>query len=300
MGYLSAARPPAAADASAPGQRLPGPTAPLRDLGYVEGQNIAIERRYAEDHLDRLPGLAAEVVGLDPDVILADGNLAALAARDASSVIPIVAVLPLVADPVRSGLVASLAHPGGNLTGLIGSAPELWGKRLELLTEAVPGASRVAVLWNIKNMSPFAWEGFARALRVQLQVFDVASPDELAGAFDAAVAWRAEALIAPGSAYITPYGAGVAALSLQNRLPAISDSLALTRAGILLAYAANPLDLYRGAATLVDKILRGAKPADLPVEQPTKFDFVINLKTAQALGLTIPQSVLMQATEVIQ
>ncbi len=277
----------------------------LRDLGYVESQNVAIEYRSAEGRLERLPELAAELVGRKVDVIVTLATPAALAAKQATSTIPI--VVAAMADPVRDGLVASLARPGGNITGSTFLGPELVPKRLELLKEAVPGASRVAVLWHpgvysertMKDMVKEA-EVAARALGVQLQLLGVEGPNDFARAFSAMSRDRADALVVFPSPMLYLEHRRIVDLVAKNHLPAVYPWREAVDAGGFIAYGASIPDMIRHAAVYVDKILRGAKPGDLPVEQPTKYELVINLKTAKALGVTIPQSVLIRADEVIQ
>jgi putative tryptophan/tyrosine transport system substrate-binding protein len=277
----------------------------LRDLGYVEGRNVVIEYRDAEGKPERLPALAAELVALKVDVILAAGETHALAAKQATKTIPI--VFAVAADPVASGLVTSLARPGGNVTGLSVLAPELVGKCLEQLKQAVPGVSRVAVLWQPgghgertdKDMRKEA-EVAARALGVRLQLVEARGPADLDRAFSDMTKARAGALTVLPSAMLFTERRRLADLAARNRLPAVYPAREYVDAGGLMAYGANVADLFRRAATYVDKILKGAKPAELPVEQPTKFELVINLKTAKALGLTIPPSLLQRADEVIQ
>jgi putative ABC transport system substrate-binding protein len=277
----------------------------LRDLGYVEGRNAVIEYRDAEGKLERLPALAAELVALKVDVILAPGTLHALAVKQATKTIPVVFIG--AADPVRSGLVTSLARPGGNVTGLSNLAPELVGKWLELLTQAVPGVSRLAVLWQPGGQDERterdmlkAAEVAARALGVRLQFVEARGPADFDRAFSDMTRARAGALTALGTALFVSERRRLVDLAAKHRLPAVYTTREFVDAGGLMAYGANVADLHRRAATYVDKILKGAKPADLPVEQPTKFDLVINLKTAKALGLTIPPSLLARADEVIQ
>jgi putative ABC transport system substrate-binding protein len=278
----------------------------LRDLGYVEGRNLLIEYRDAEGKLERLPALAAELVALKVDVIFAGGGTpSSLAAKQATRTIPI--VFPTAADPVTSGLVTSLARPGGNVTGLSAFSPELVGKRLELLKQAVPGVSRVAVLWQPggqgertdKDMLKRA-DVAARALGVRLQVVEVRGPADFDRAFSVMTKARAGALTVLPSNIFSNERRRLVDLAAKNRLPAVYPWREFVDAGGLMAYGANRADGYRRAATYVDKILKGAKPADLPVEQSTKFELVINLKTAKALGLTIPPSLLARADEVIQ
>jgi putative tryptophan/tyrosine transport system substrate-binding protein len=274
----------------------------LRDLGYVEGRNIVIEYRYADERYERLPALAAELVRLKVDVIVSHGTPGPLAAKQATSAIPIVTTT--AGDPVAAGLVASLARPGGNVTGLSFMAPEMGGKRLQLLKEILPGLSRVAVLWNAAN--PYAslvvreMEIAATTLGVQLQSLVLRGPDDFAGALAAAATGRAGALTVVEDPLMTTRRSQIVDFAAKSRLPAIYGPKEFVDAGGLMSYGVNAADMYRRAATYVDKILKGAKPADLPIEQPTKFDLVINLKTAKALGLTIPPSLLGRADEVIQ
>ena len=274
----------------------------LRDLGYTEGQNIAFEHRYGEWSDKRLRDLAAELVRLNVDVILAPGTPPAQAAKLATTRIPI--VFWAVADPVEAGLVASLARPGGNLTGLTILASEQSGNRLELLTEAVPGVSRVAVLWNPADryaaLEVRVMEAAARDLGVQLQSLEVRNPGEFERAFAAATRDGAGALSILATPFIVQNLGRIVNLALKHRLPAIFWMQQFAEAGGLMAYGPSQRDLYHRAAALVGKILHGAQPADLPVEQPMRFELVINLKTAQALGLTIPPMLLFQADEVIR
>ena len=274
----------------------------LRELGYVEGQNIALELRWAEGKYDRYPALAADLVRSKVDVIVAWSGQATKAAQEATRTIPI--VMSLVNDPVGSGLVASLARPGGNVTGTTVMAPDVVGKRLELLKEVVPKVSRVAVLQHPDNPASAPMlrevEARARALGVRLQILGVRNPAEIDSAFAAMTRERAGALLIFPDALFGTQRRQIAELAMKNRLPAISFAAEYAEAGGLIVYGANLLDLERRAATYVDKILKGAKPADLPIEQPTKFELVINLKTAKALGLTIPQSVLGRADQVIE
>jgi putative ABC transport system substrate-binding protein len=274
----------------------------LRDLGYVEGQTIAIEYRFGEGRPERLPGLAAELVRLKVDVIVAGPPPAPEAAKQATSTIPI--VFAVTGDPVAEGLVASIARPGGNLTGLAAMSPELVGKQLELLKEVVPRVSRVAVLQNPGNQGhpptlPQA-EDAARVLRVQLHILKASSPAEIDSTFAAMTVQRAGGVLVLRDPLFNAQRTQIAALAAKGRLPAIYGNREFVEAGGLMSYGASLVDLWRRAATYVDKILKGAKPADLPVEQPTKFELVINMKTAKALGLTIPRSVLSLADEVIQ
>ncbi|HEV8458500.1 MAG TPA: ABC transporter substrate-binding protein, partial [Methylomirabilota bacterium] len=277
----------------------------LRDLGYVEGRNVVIEYRDAEGNVERLPALAAELVALKVDVIVVGGTPAVLAAKQATKTIPI--VFTVAADPVADGLVTSLARPGGNVTGLSNLGPELVGKCLEQLKQAVPGVSRVAVLWQPgafgerteKDMLKEA-EVAARALGVRPQFVEARGPDDFDRAFSDMTRARAGALTVLLSPMFFNERRRLVDLAAKNRLPAVYQVREFVDAGGLMSYGANLADLVRRAATYVDRILKGAKPGDLPVEQPTKFELVINLKTAKALGLTIPQSVLGRADEVIQ
>jgi putative tryptophan/tyrosine transport system substrate-binding protein len=274
----------------------------LRDIGYVEGQHFVLERRSAEGQPARLPDLAAELVQLPVDVIVTVGPLTPTVVRDATTTIPIVAVFP--GDPVASGAVASLARPGGNVTGLTQFVGQLTAKRLELLKETLPGVSRVAFVRDL-NLPFTGSQGqslgeAAQSIGIQLRLLEVRSVEELEAALDAAVRDGVEALLQGGDTFSRIHTTRVVALAARYQLPAMYWTTEFVTAGGLMAYAPNVLALYRRAATYVDRILKGTKPADLPVEQPMRFDFVINLKTAQALGLTIPHHVLLQATEVIQ
>ncbi len=273
----------------------------LRQLGYVEGQNIVIERRFSEGRYERLPALAAELVRLKVDVIVA-AAITADEAKRATSTIPI--VMTNHGDPVGSGLVASLARPGGNVTGLSGQSPDLVGKQLQLLKEAVPRLSRVAVLSNPTHPghpTSLREAGVAaRSLKVRLQILEARVPTEFAGAFSAATKESAGALLVLGDPMFFGERTRIVELAAESPLPLMGIQAEYAEAGGLLAYGIDQRDSFRRAATYVDKILKGAKPGDLPVEQPTKFELVINLKTAKALGLTIPQSLLLRADEVIQ
>ena len=277
----------------------------LRDLGYVEGRNLVIEYRAAEGKWDRFPALAAELVALKVDVIVAANSLAVLPAKQATRTIPI--VFTAVPDAVGSGFVTSLARPGSNVTGLSGLSPELGGKCLELLKQAVPGVSRVAVLWHPgaygerteKDMLKAA-EVAGRALGMRLHFVEARGPADFDRAFSDMTRARAGALTVLTSGMFFNERRRLVDLAAKNRLPAVYLWREGVDAGGLMSYGANIADLYRRAATYVDKILKGAKPADLPVEQPTKFELVINLKAAKTLGLTIPPSVLGRADEVIR
>jgi len=274
----------------------------LRDLGYVEGQNVVIEYRQAADSADRLPALAADLVSLKVDVIVAAGSQAVRAAQQATRTIPI--VMTSSSDPVGTGFVANLARPGGNITGLSLLSPELSGKRLELLKEIDASISRVAVLWNPDDpparLSLREAEVAAQALGLRLQILGTRSPNDFDSAFRSAIKERAGAVTLLPAPIMNNYAGRIADLALKNRLATVSYANEFPNAGGLMSYGTNLADLYRRAATYVDKILRGAKPGDLPVEQPTKFEFIINLKTAKQIGLTIPPNVLARADRVIR
>jgi putative ABC transport system substrate-binding protein len=274
----------------------------LRELGYVEGNNIVIEYRWAEGKLDRFPALAAELVRLKVDVIVTWGPTATHSAKEVTNTIPI--VMANDADPVASGVVANLARPGGNITGLSTLSPELSGKRLELLKEIVPKLSRVAVLGaSTSTSSALALketELAAGALGVKLQYLDVLGPKDIDTAFREAGKGRADAVLVLQTAVLSSQRKQIVDLAVKSRLPAIYPQTAYTEAGGLMSYSPNLADMWRRAATYVDKILKGAKPADLPVEQPTKFELVINLKAAKQIGLTIPPNVLARADRVIK
>jgi len=274
----------------------------LRDLGWVEGHNIVIEYRYAEGKVERLPDLAAELISLNMQVLVVDGTAGAEAAQHVTRTVPIVMLWGT--DPVEGGLVASLARPGGNITGLAGPSGEFTGKQLQLLQEVVPKLSRVAVLWNpplhAHALSLKALESVARSVGIQVQPVAVHSPDDFEGAFAAMHAGQAEALIVFASALHSLHVRRLADLALTSRLPAITRERRFAEGGLLMAYGQSQREIFLRAATYVDKILKGAKPADLPVEQPMKFEFVLNLKTAKALGITVPPSLLLLADEVIQ
>ena len=272
----------------------------LRELGYTEGRNISIEIRWAEGRDERLAGLAADLVRLKVDVIVAGGTATVEAAK-ATTTIPI--VMPVSSDPVRLGLAASFARPGGNVTGLALLSEELPGKWIELAKEILPRVSRVAVLsdpqYSADQLS--VSEAAARSLGLRLQVLNVSRPEEFATAFAEAKKNRAEALIVLGSAFFYAHRTELVALAAKQRLPTIyHQKQFVVGSGGLMSYGPDFNDLFRRAAGYVDKILKGAKPGDLPIEQPTKFELVINLKTAKALGITIPQSILLRADEVIR
>lgn len=296
IGFLAANSP------STVGRRLEAFRQGLRELGYVEGKNIVIEWRFAEGKPDRLRALAAELVRLKVDVIVTAGPASTRPAKEATATIPI--VMGFDNDPVGSGFVSSLARPGGNITGLSILTPELSGKRLELLREIVPRLSRVAVLGEFNN------PGTAQALKetelaagafgVQLQSLSVHGPKEIETGFQAAGEWRADAALVLGGPVATSQQGHVVELAAKSRLPVIYPQSDYIDAGGLLFYGPSITDLFRRAATYVNKILKGAKPADLPVEQPTKFELVINLKAAKQIGLTIPPNVLARADRVIK
>ena len=271
----------------------------LIDLGYIEGKNIVIEHRYGEGRTDRLPGLVAELVQLKVDVLVVPGFPAIRAARQTTKTIPIVVVTPV--DPVATGLVDSLARPGANITGLTRLTRDLSGKRLELLKEAVPRISRVGVLEGGTTASFRDYEAAARALKTTIQSIEIRGPNpDLEKAFEAAAKGRVDALITTRDALTASYAKPIADLAIKNRLPSMNEDSPYVEAGGLMSYAANDADQFRRAAYYVDRILKGTKPADLPVERPTKFEFVINLKTAKQIGLTIPPNVLARANRVIR
>jgi putative ABC transport system substrate-binding protein len=280
---------------------LPG----LRELGWVEGRNLFVERRWAAGQEDQLPAMAAELVNLKMDVIVTLSTPAAMAAKQATNTIPI--VITFVADPLGSGLVASLARPGGNITGVTTIAPELVAKRLELLKQVVPDAGRIAVLWDPigltertrRNMREET-EAAGRALGVNLQFFEVRRPEDFERVFAAMVDARIGALLVSPTPMLFEARKGIVAHAAKNRLPTVYAWREAVEAGGLVSYATNFPEMYRRAAIYVDKILKGAKPGDLPIEQPTRFELVINLKTAKALGLSIPDSLLQRADEVIR
>ena len=296
IGFLSASL------SSDPGGRIEAFRQGLRELGYVEGQNIAIEYRFAEGRSERLPALAAELVRLKVDVIVTGSPPAPEAAKQATSTIPI--VFAVTGEPVAVGLVASLARPGGNITGLASIGGEVVGKQLEMLKEVTPKVSRVAVLQNPSNQShPFVLrqaEGAARTLGLQLHFVQAGNAPEIDAAFAKMRSQRAGGVLVLRDSFFLAQRAQIAAHTAKNRLPSVDGLRGQAEAGGLMAYGASTPHMYRRAATYVDKILKGAKPGDLPVEQPTKFELVINLKTAKALGLTIPPSLLQRADEVIQ
>ena len=274
----------------------------LRDLGWVEGRNIVIEYRWAGERRERLAGLATELVQLKVDIILGSTTPGALAAKNATKTIPI--VIPVSNDPVGSGLVESLARPGGNVTGFSYLAHEMTQKRLELLKEVAPRITRVAILFNPTHPDSAAelreGEVAARVLGMQLQGLKVRNPSELESAFSAVIRESAGGLIVLSDRLFFTVRGRIAEFAAKHRVPTIHYAKEFVEAGGLMSYGPNTTDMYRRAAILVDKILKGAKPADLPVEHPTKFDLVINLKTAKALGITIPPSILFRADKVIK
>ncbi len=274
----------------------------LREHGYVEGQNIAFEYRFAQGRADRLPTMAAELVSMKVDVIVTESVAAALAAKRATQTISI--VMAISGDPVGAGLVASLPRPGGNVTGLSLLAPELSGKRLQLLTGAAPRTTRVAVIWNPVSPASAGYlretEAAARSLGLQLQPVEVRSPTDLDAAFKAVARARPSALITLADGMLADNRTRIVEFAVKRRLPGIFPHREWADAGGLMAYGPSFASNFRHAAIYVDKILKGAKPADLPVEQATRFELVVNLKTAKALGLTIPQTILIRADQVIQ
>ena len=274
----------------------------LRDLGYVEGKNIVIEYRSADEKLDRLPELAAELVQLKVDVIVSGGDMVTRVVKEATSTIPIVMLYDN--DPIGSGLISSLARPGGNITGLSSLSAEISGKRLEILKETVPRLSRLAVLGTSTTPVNAAalrdTELAARVLGVKLQYLDVLVPKDIETAFQAASKTHADAVLTLSSVVFTSHRKQLIDLAAKSRLPAMYTAKEFVEAGGLMTYGASIPDLFRRAATYVDKILKGAKPADLPVEQPMKFEFIINLKAAKQIGLTIPPNVLARADKVIR
>jgi putative ABC transport system substrate-binding protein len=274
----------------------------LRDLGYVEGRNILIEYRWAEGKYERFPALIAELIALKVDVIVTAGTPASLAVKKATTSIPLVMVA--VGDPVGTGLVASLARPGGNITGLTSISPDLEGKRLELLREVIPGVSHIAVLWNSVSPSQVIQEkevqAAAQVLRMKVLSLGVRTPEEIENSFAAIVRERPGALLVLADRLFLHHRARIMDFAAKQGLPGVHAYRELVESGGLMSYGPSYAGMHRRAAYYVDEILKGAKPADLPIEQPTKFELVINLKAAKALGLTIPQSVLLRADEVIQ
>ena len=297
IGYISGT-----GDASNQGPYVEALRQGLRDLGYVEGKNITIEYRGAEGIPDRMPSLVAQLVELKVDVLVLPTSSAIHAAKQATKTIPIVMVTQV--DPVAAALVETLARPGGNITGLASLQRDLSGKRLELLMEVVPRLSRVGVLRNPDDQTAIGFKDYdaaARALKVRLQPLEARGPNpDLERAFREAVKGRANAIITITNNPLFRNSKKVADLAIRHRLPSMYEGTTWVDAGGLMSYSANDLELFRRAATYVDRILKGAKPGDLPIEQPTKFEFVINLKTAKQIGLTMPQKVLVRADRVIR
>jgi len=275
----------------------------LGELGYIEGQTIKVETRYANGQEDRLPALAEELVSLNPQVVVTANSAAIHPAMDATKTIPIVMVADN-SDPVAIGYIASLAHPGGNVTGLSGLSPAVTRKRLQLLQEAVPGLSRVGVLRNPTSKDrDFLWsetEAAAGQLGLDLQALDVRAPEDFEAAFDLAVRERLQGMVVIRDPLVTTNRARIAEMAAQRRLPAMYASREFVEAGGLMTYGSNIYEMYRRTAIYADKILHGARPADLPVEEADIFEFVVNMKAARALGLAIPESVLLRATELIE
>jgi putative ABC transport system substrate-binding protein len=297
IGFLTAG---ASGTGNTPG--LPAFANGLQELGWIEGKNVVIEYRYAENRLDRLPELAAELARLNVDVIVAAGTLAPLAAKRATATIPI--VMTSAGDPLGTGLVASLARPAGNITGLSLMSPEIAAKRLELLRDTIPELTRVAVIWNAANPYPaFVFketQNAASQLKIEIQSLEVRGPDDINSALAAALQKKADALITVEDPLTQNYRKQIADFATKNRMPTMSGLREYVNDGGLLSYGPNLADLYRRAAGYVDKILKGARPVDLPVEQPAKFELVINLKTAKVLGLTIPTAMIAIADAVIE
>jgi len=292
-------------DPNTPGFQVEAFRQGLRELGYIEGKNILIEYRYVEAKVDRIPNLVAELMQLKVDVFISGHPVAIRAAKEATKSIPI--VIMALGDPVAEGLIDSLARPGGNITGLSRLTRDLRGKRLELLKEVVPRISRVGVLWDAvtvpgqRGLAFKNYETAARDLKIPLQSLEVSGPNpDLEGAFRDAVKGRLSAVITARTTVLVRYPKRIADLAIKNRLPSMYEGSEFVDQGGLMSYAASDADIFKRAAVYVDKILKGIKPADLPVEQPTKFEFAINLKTAKQIGLTIPQSVLFRADKVIK
>jgi putative tryptophan/tyrosine transport system substrate-binding protein len=299
IGYVSGS-----GDPKTPGPLVEGFRRGLRDLGYTEGKNILVEYRYVDEGLDRVPGLVAELVQLKVDVLVATATVAIRAAKQATKTIPIVMTSPT--DPVAAGFVDSLARPGGNITGVVRLTRELSGKRLELLKETVPRISRVGVLWD-GNAAPGPaiafqeYEAAARGLKLEFQSLEVRGPDpNVDGAFQAAAKGRVNALIVVRNRVVDRHSKRIVDLAIKNRLPSMWEGSEFVEAGGLMSYSSDDPANFRRAAYYVDRILKGAKPADLPVEQPRKFEFIINLKAAKQIGVTIPPNVLARADRVIK
>ena len=290
---------PSSGDANNPGLQVTAFQQGLRDLGYFVGKNILIEYRYVEGKPDRIPSLVAELVQLKVDVLIVGSPGTVQETKRATKTIPIVMII--TQDPVAMGYVDSLARPGGNITGLTRLTRDLSGKRLELLKEAVPTVSRVGVLWSGAGTGFKGYDAAARALKIPLQSLEVRSPNpDFEGVFQAAKKGHANALIAVSNIRLSGYQKRIADLAIKNRLPSMNETDTWVEAGGLMSYGADDADSFQRAAVYVHKILKGTKPADLPVEQPAKFELVFNLKTAKALNLTIPQSVLFRANKVIK
>jgi putative ABC transport system substrate-binding protein len=274
----------------------------LRDLGYIEGKNIVVEFRWAEGHYDRYPAFVAEAVSLKVDVIVTEGTPAAIAASDGTKAIPI--VMSPIGDPIAAGVVSSVGRPGGNITGLTSMTPEIDAKRLELLKDLVPGVSRVAVLWNPTNPNNKARipkiQAAAKSLRLTLDFMGAGDSEQLEKGFEAIVAARSQALMMPSDLALLSHRKRIVDFATKRRLPGLYAYREFVEVGGLASYAPSYPAMFRRAATYVDKILKGAKPGELPIERPTKFELVVNLKAAKALRLTIPQSALGRADEVIQ
>jgi putative ABC transport system substrate-binding protein len=298
IGYLSGF-----GDPNNPGPQIEAFRQGLRDLGYIEGKNIQVEYRYVEEKQDRVPGLVAELLQLKIEVLVIPHTGAIFAAKQATKTIPIVMVTNV--DPVATGIIDSLARPGGNITGLARLTRELAGKRLELLKEVVPRTARVGVLWDADDEGSAngfkEYEAAAPALKIQLQSLQVRSPNpDFEAAFQATTKGRADALIVVRGPLVRRYAKRIAELAIKNRLPCMCEGSDSVTAGGLMSYSTSDTESFRRAAAYVDRILKGAKPADLPVEQPTKFEFFINLKTAKQIGLTIPPNVLARADKVVK
>jgi putative ABC transport system substrate-binding protein len=274
----------------------------LFELGWIEGKNVIVERRFAENRLDQLPELAADLVRLNVEVIVAEGTLGPLAAKAATSNIPV--VMTAAGDPLGTGLVASLGRPGSNVTGMSLMAPELGGKRLELLKELLPQFARVAVIWNAANPYPAIVfkETLAagQILGVEVQSLEVRNPGDFGSAFESIIKQRPDALIIIDDPLTVDHQERITRFAAAQQLPALFGAREFVASGGLISYGTNPADSFRRAASYVDKILKGTKPADLPVQQPTKFELVINAQTARMLGLTVPPSLLARADEVIE
>jgi putative tryptophan/tyrosine transport system substrate-binding protein len=294
VGYVSVS-----GDPNNPGRYVEAFRQGLRDLGYNEGKNVVVEYRYAAVEPERVPDFVAELVQLKVDVLVSSSSGAIRAAKQATKTIPIIMVSSQ--DPVAAGLVASLARPGGNITGLARLSRDLSGKRLELFKEAVPGISRVGVLAAQGFTGLKDYESAARALKIPLQYLEVSGPNpDLEETFREAAKGRVNALIIIGSRMVNRYGKEMVDLPIKNRLPSMYETGGYVDRGGLISYSSNDVETFRRAATYVDRILKGANPADLPIEQPTKFEMVINLKTAKQIGLTIPPNVLARADRVIK